>query len=183
MQLPHNKKGFTLIELLLVIALISLLTGFIVPEMLKFNRRQQLRSATVEVLDELKRTHNLASNGVQTDTDFIAKYRFQFTKSVGGGDPDDYDGYRIVPLDSSDVEIAPDVKSDGLTCPVCANSSVQNVEYNVPVGSTSSLSGTVETIQICYPGVGQHTITVEENGRIYSSDFSDTGCTCSINSC
>lgn len=58
------KNGFTLIELLTVIAIISLIVAFVIPNFKEGQRKSALRQAAQKVAQDIRRAQNMAMSGV-----------------------------------------------------------------------------------------------------------------------
>lgn len=170
-------QGFTLIELLLVIGLVTLLAAFLMPEFTSFNRRQILKDATVTLADALKQTQNLALGGVQTGSDFVARYRLKFTQEIDDP-PEYYRGYQIERLDQAETLIEPVLQTKIVACAMCINSTTDNFTFLVPSGVTATLPNNPTSFLVCYPETGEQSISVEQSGRVQVGSFQASSCTC-----
>lgn len=175
----EQNKGFTLIELLIVILLMGMLLSFVTPNFMTFNRREVLKGAATSLVDGIRQTHSLAVGGVQSGSSFVNRYRLLLTPQ-SGAPSGYYSGYSIQRIDSSGNLIDSAIENESLSCSVCVNSPVSQIDYMVPTGRVVGLTGSSNTLSVCYEGVGRHTITVDSVGKVNGSTFQNTSCTCPV---
>lgn len=178
-NLISNNNGLTLIEIVLVVGFLALLLVFSIPEFLETNRRQVLKSTVTDIIDTVNQTQNLALGGVQSESEFIARYRFEFAQQPG--DPADYyRGYQIKQIKESGEEFSPLLSSKEVACPMCIYSTLNKLDFMVPTAQVVNLGSNQTSFLVCHPDLGQYEVSVDIGGRVYRSDFQSTSCACPI---
>ena len=176
-RLFNHQSGYTLIELLLAITLVTILTGFTMSGLLSINKHRELQNEVQELADALKQTQNLALGGVQSGSSFVNEYRLQFTQETG--DPDDfYRGYQIERLDDTGTLIEPVLQTQTLACAMCVSSTTDNFTFLVPAGVTTGLPDNPTSLSICYPSIGEQSVSVDQSGRVQIGTVQASSCTC-----
>ena len=165
-----KKNGFTLIELILVIIILGVLAAFTIPQMAKYQQRQEFLRGVDELIDDLKTAQIKAVSSVQDETqDCSGEQKIK--------------RFYVSQIDSSTYEVGRDFGSvcgatrysalyrNQLASPTTITAWPQTIYFELPnaklVDSDGNRRTSPITLTLAYPGFSSYNVVIEPSGRIY----------------